>query len=231
MSYYQGVFEPETIKDYLSRQEIGSDEQKSLLKSAYTISVSKNEQMMIDLEKVNVIHVLAGVLSVGISDAQGQPTTLGLLPSGGNLVVGNWMPETGIAMELRSLGDSELMVISTNFIHSYHRLSMKTERILNKLSAHTLGRFLNAEAQKRTLNSLEAMELIVTKLSQQADTILLSSEEFAELIGCSRQQASRNLNMMKEQGLIERCYGGFQVVCSADSLAIQQLRADSFPVL
>lgn len=231
MSYYQGVFESETIKDYLSRHEIESDDQHSMLKSAYTISVSKNEQMMIDLEKVNVIHVLAGVFSVGISDAQGQPTTLGLLPSGGNLVVGNWMPETGIAMELRSLGVSELLVISTNFIHSCHRFSVKTERVLNKLSAYTLGRFLNAEAQKRYLNSLEAMELIVTKLSLQADIIQLSSEEFAELIGCSRQQASRNLNLMKERGLIERCYGGFQVVSSHHWLSIQEMPADSFPVL
>lgn len=230
MSYYDGVFSKETTTEYLNRNKIESDDQVSIMKRAYTLSVPKNEQVTIDLEKLNLIHVMGGFLSIGISDAYGQPTTLGLFPSGGNLVLGNWLSGTGIAIELRSIENSELMVASMNFDHSYHTISPAAQTVMNKLSTHTLGRLLNAQAQKRYLNSLDAMELIVAKLSLQQKTIHLSSEEFAELIGCSRQQASRNLNTLKDKGIIERSYGGFQVMPSHRQSS-NNLRVDSFPVL
>jgi CRP-like cAMP-binding protein len=161
--------------------------------------------------------VIEGLLKMSSDSAEGKTMTFVGVPTGGWFGEGTALKREPYRYNISALRDSVVAGISIEAFHwlldrsiAFNKFLMRqlNERLSQFIAAREVDRISNPEQRvARTLASL----LNPTLYPQIGNTLTITQQELAYLVGLSRQRVNVALKVLEAQGTIRLEYGGMTV--------------------
>jgi CRP/FNR family transcriptional regulator, cyclic AMP receptor protein len=162
--------------------------------------------------------VIDGLLKMSSDTVDGQSMTFMGVPPGGWFGEGTVLKREPYRYNIQALRSSIVAGIPLESFHAlldtsiaFNRYVMRqlNERLSQFIAAREVDRMSNPEQQvARTLASL----FNPTLYPQMGDSLSITQQELAYLVGLSRQRVNVALKVLAEQGIIRLEYGGLRVL-------------------
>jgi len=161
--------------------------------------------------------VIEGLLKMSSDSAEGKTMTFVGVPTGGWFGEGTVLKREPYRYNISALRDSVVAGISIEAFHwlldhsiAFNKYLMRqlNERLSQFIAAREVDRISNPEQRvARTLAGL----LNPTLYPQMGNTLTITQQELAYLVGLSRQRVNVALKALEAQGTIRLEYGGLTV--------------------
>lgn len=173
------------------------------------------------------LGVIDGLLKMSNSRADGSTISYTGLPSGSWFGEGTALKREYYRYDIQALRKSTIAALPLQAFHELLDRSIEFNRIIMYQLSERVSQFIIGRETDRTTNpdirvarSLTA--LLNPVLAPNADNSLrITQQELAYLVGLSRQRVNMALVRLQNQGLIHLEYGGLHVL---DLLALQNYR-------
>ena len=162
--------------------------------------------------------VVEGLLKMSTDNAQGFSLTFTGLPSGGWFGEGTALKREAYRYNVQALRNTTVAGLPLDTFHQLLDQSIGFNRfVMNQLNER-LGQFIAArevdritDPDVRVARSLAALfNPVLYPLVRQ--TLRITQQELAYLVGLSRQRVNESLKALSQEGLIQVVYGGLKVM-------------------